>query len=220
METIKLYKIILADDHILLRDALANLINNFEEFEVIAKAADGSEVIELIKEGQQADILLMDLNMPKMDGYAVAKLLAKQQPHLKIAILTMYNTEMLLIRLLQAGVYGFLKKDIHPQELHDALLRIATGDYYYSNHNTAKIVSLLRKQENGQTTFEKLLLTDQEIEFLKLCATDMTYVEIAGTMQLKPRFIDHCRQTLFLKLQVNSRVGLVIYAVRNGLISF
>lgn len=220
METIKLYKIILADDHILLRDALANLINNFKEFEVIAKAADGCEVIELIQEDKQADILLMDLNMPKMDGYETAKLLAKQQPHLKIAILTMYNTEMLLIRLLQVGVYGFLKKDIHPQELHDALLRIAAGEYYYSNHNTAKIVSLLSNQENGQATFEKLLLTDQEIEFLKLCATDMTYVEIAGTMQLKPKFIDHCRQTLFLKLQVNSRVGLAIYAVRNGLISF
>lgn len=220
METMKLYRIILADDHILLRDALAKLINNFGEFEVIAKAADGCEVMELIQQGHQADILLMDFNMPKMDGYKTAKLLAKQQPHLKIAILTMYNTEMLLIRLLQAGVYGFLKKDIHPHELHEALLKIAAGEYYYANHNTAKIVSLLRKQENGQTTFEKLLLTDHEIEFLKLCATDMTYVEIAGTMGLKPKFIDHCRQMLFLKLEVNSRVGLAIFAVKNGLISF
>ncbi len=220
METIKLYKIILADDHILLRDALANLIDNLGEFEVVAKAANGGEVIELIQKGQQADILLMDLNMPKMDGYETAKLLAKQQPHLKIAILTMYNTEILLIRLLQAGVYGFLKKDIHPHELHDALLRIAAGDYYYSNHITAKIVSLLRKQEKGQATFEKLFLTDYEIEFLKLCATDMTYLEIAGILKQKPKYIDNFRQALFLKLKVNSRVGLAIFAIKNGMISF
>jgi DNA-binding NarL/FixJ family response regulator len=219
METTKPFKIILADDHILLRDALANLINNFEEFEVIAKAADGSEVIELLQKGWHADILLMDLNMPIMDGYETAKLLATQQPHLKIVILTMYNTEVLLIRLLHAGVSGFLKKDVHPQELHQALLAVAAGEFYYSGHNTVEIFSLFKKQENGQPTFEKLLLTDKEIEFLKLCVTDLTYVEIAGAMEQKPKFIDNLRQSLFSKLDVNSRVGLVIYAVKNGLIS-
>ena len=78
-ETTKPYKIILADDHILLRDALANLINNFEEFEVIAKAANGSEVIKLLKNGLQPDILLMDLNMPIIDGYETAKLLRSEE---------------------------------------------------------------------------------------------------------------------------------------------
>jgi DNA-binding NarL/FixJ family response regulator len=219
-ETTKPYKIILADDHILLRDALANLINNFEEFEVIAKAANGSEVIKLLKNGLEPDILLMDLNMPIIDGYETAKLLAKQQPYLKIVILTMYDTEMLLIRLLHAGVCGFLKKDVNPQDLRDALLAITAGEYYYSNHTNVKIVSLLRKDENAQTNLEKLLLNDHEIQFLKLCGTDMTYVEIAGAMELKPKFIDNLRQSIFLKLDVNSRVGLVIYAVKNGLISY
>ena len=220
MKTTTPYKIILADDHILLRDALTNLINNFEEFEVIARAANGREVIRLLEDGRQPDILLMDLNMPTMDGYEAAKLLAKQQPYLKIVILTMYDTEMLLIRLLHAGVCGFLKKDVHPQDLRHALLAIAAGEYYYSNHTNVKIVSLLRKEESGQANFEKLLLTDNEIQFLKLCATDMTYVEIAGAMELKPKFIDNLRQSLFSKLDVNSRVGLVIYAVKNGLINF
>lgn len=218
MKTTKPYKIILADDHVLLRDALANLINDFEEFEVIGKAVDGSKVIELLQEGRCPDILLMDLNMPIMDGYETAKFLSKQQLDLKIAILTMYNTEMLLIRLLHAGVCGFLKKDIHPQELHDALLAIAAGEYYYSGHNTVKLVSLLKKQEYNRPTFEKSLMAEHEIEFLKLCATNMTYSEIAEAMQLKPKFIDHFRQSLFLKLDIKSRVGLVIYAVKNGLI--
>jgi len=220
MKMIMPYKIILADDHILLRDALANLVANFEEFEVIAKAADGSEVMQLLQKGWLPDILLMDLNMPVMDGYETAKLVAAQQPHIKIAILTMYNTEMLLIRLLHAGVSGYLKKDIHPGELHNALLAIASGEYYYSGHNTLSIVSLLKKQENGMAIYEKLVLTDQEIQFLKLSSTDITYVEIASAMQLKPKFIDNLRQSLFLKLGVNSRVGLAIYAVKNGLVGY
>ena len=220
IKTTKPYKIILADDHILLRDALANLINTFKEFEVIAKAADGSEVIELLQEGWWADILLMDLNMPKMDGYETAKLLATQQPRLKIVILTMYNTEMLLIRLLHAGVCGFLKKDVHPQELHQALLAIAAGEYYYSNHNTEQIVTLLKKQEHSPTNVERSILTNYEIDFIKLCATEITYVKIAEAMELKPKFIDNLRQSIFLKLDVNTRVGLVIYAVKNGLIGF
>lgn len=214
------YKIILADDHILLRDALANLINDCEEFEVVAKAANGSEVIELIREGRQADILLMDLNMPVMDGYETAKLLAIQQPHLKIAILTMYNTETLLIRLLLAGVFGYLKKDIHPMELRDALLAIAGGEYYFSGHSNLKIASLLKNQEDGFFLYDKLVLTEQEVQFLKLSASDMTYVEIAASMELKPKFIDNLRQSLFIKLDVNSRVGLAIYAVKNGLMGY
>ena len=112
MKNIKPYKLILADDHILLRDALANLIDGFEEFTVVAKSADGSEVIEIIEQGKKADIVLMDLNMPKMDGYETAKWLAKQYPDIKIVILTMYDSEIALIRLLQVGVNGFLKKDI------------------------------------------------------------------------------------------------------------
>ena len=216
MKTIQQYKLILADDHILLRDALANLIGNFEEFTVVATAGNGVEVLEAITKGYIADIVLMDLNMPKMDGYETAKWLTQHHPHIKIVILTMYDSEIALIRLLQTGVSGFLKKDIHPTELKNALLTIAAGDYYYSNHTTNKIASLFRKQ----TKLEKALLNETEIEFLKLASTDMTYKEIAQAMNMTPRNIDSCRDTLFTKLDVKSRVGLAIYAVKNGIITF
>ena len=219
MKTTKPYKIILADDHILLRDALENLINNFKEFKVLHKAADGSEVIELLEKTDKTDILLMDLNMPKMDGCETAMWVTRKYPHIKTVILTMYDTEMMMIRLLQAGVCGFLKKDIHPEELHAALLTIAAGDYYYSNPSAAKVVSHFRNPVNNQTTFQNLLLSEPEIEFIKLCTTDLTYVEIARAMRLKPRNIDHYRQALFSKLQVGSRVGLAIFAARNGLLT-
>lgn len=220
MKTNRRYKLILADDHILLRDALANLINNFDEFTVITTAGNGVEVIQAIEKGCTTDIVLMDLNMPKMDGYETAKWLVKQHPEIKIVILTMYDSEIALIRLLQAGVSGFLKKDIHPSELKNALLTIAAGEYYYSNHTTVKIASLFRKNPGNHSALEKSILNDTEIEFLKLASTEMTYKEIAHAMHMTPRHIDSYRDSLFTKLDVKSRVGLAIYAVKNGIVNF
>ena len=214
------YKIILADDHTLLRDALANLINNFDEFTVIVQAADGSEVIKAIENGYNADIILMDLNMPKMDGYETAKWIGQYHPEVKIVILTMYDSEIALIRMLNAGVKGFLKKDIHPDELKNALLTVAGGEFYYSNHTTGKLASLFRKTPDNHFALEKSILNDREIEFLKFASTDMTYKEIALAMHLSPRNIDTYRDFLFTKLEVRSRVGLAIYAVRNGIVIF
>jgi len=159
---------------------------------------------------------LMDLNMPKMDGYEAAKWLTQHHPEIKIVILTMYDSEIALIRLLQAGVNGFLKKDIHPAELRNALLTVAAGEYYYSNHTTTKIASLFRKQ----SVLENSILNDREIEFLKLASTDMTYKEIAQAMHMTPRHIDTYRDALFTKLDVKSRVGLAIYAIKNGIVTF
>jgi len=216
MQTTKTHKLLMVDDHILLRDALVRLINNFDEFTVIAAAGNGEEVLQLMEKGCKPDIVLMDLNMPKMDGYETAKWLAVHHPEVKIVILTMYDSEIALIRLLQAGVHGFLKKDIHPAELKTTLLTVASGEYYYSNHTTVKIASLFRKQ----TTLEKLILNETEIEFLKLASTDMTYKEIAHAMHMTPRHIDSYRDSLFTKLDVKSRVGLAIYAVKNGIVTF
>jgi two-component system, NarL family, invasion response regulator UvrY len=216
MTTAAPYKLILADDHILLRDALANLINNFDAFTVTAVAGNGQEVIHAIANGCQADIALMDLNMPLMDGYEAAKWLSEHHPAIKIIILTMYDSEIALIRLLKAGVHGFLKKDIHPDELKNALLTVAAGEYYYSNHTTVKIASLFRKP----LALQKATLSDIEIEFLKLASTDMTYKEIAQALGMTPRHVDNYRDALFTKLDVKSRVGLAIYAVKNGIITF
>lgn len=220
MSTTKLYKIILADDHILLRDALANLINGFQEFNVIAKAADGSEVIELIESGIQPDILVMDLNMPKMDGYEAAKWLVKKHPQIKIVILTMYGSEMVLIRMLQLGVNGFLKKDIHPAELKDALLKIAAGEQFYNTRTAEQIVSLFKTKQRKSFSVEDLMLSDMEIEFLKLSATEMSYTEIAEALNVNKENINSFRYALFTKLQVHSRTELIVYAFQNGIITF
>lgn len=214
------YKIILVDDHILLRDALASLINTFEEFCVVDVAAKGEELVTAIENGNIPNLVMLDLNMPGMDGYDTTKWLQENRPNVKILILTMFDSEIALIRLLQMGVRGFLKKDIHPAELRVALLTVAENGYYYSNDTTGKLASFIHKSHANHTSIDRALLSAKEIDFLKLAGTEMTYKEIAQAMHITARAIDGCRDGLFEKLNVKSRVGLAIYAVKNGIISF
>ncbi len=220
MKQHKYYNIILVDDHILLRDALATLIGSFDECKVIDVAANGRELINSLEKGKLPDLVLLDLNMPEMDGYETAHWLQKNHPEIRIIILTMFDSEIALIRLLQAGVRGFLKKDVHPVELKNALIAVAEDGYYYSNQTTGKLASLLQKNYNNHASLERSMLTGREIEFLKMASTDLTYKEIAQKMKITPRAIDGYRDALFEKLDVKSRVGLAIYAVKNGIVTF
>lgn len=212
--------VLLADDHILLRDALVSVINSFPGFTVINVAGDGTDVIKSIEDGYIPDIVILDLNMPVLDGYDTAKWLHLHHPQVKILILTMYDSEIALIRLLHEGVRGFLKKDIHPGELSNALQAVARDGFYYSHLTTGKLGILFKKNNDNHTSIDKAILSETEIKFLKLASTDLTYKEIASSMKLTPRVIDNYRDTLFDKLNVKSRVGLAIYAVKNGVVTF
>ena len=211
-------KIILADDHILLRNALASLINSFGEFEVIAQAENGNAVMDELEKGNVPQLIVLDLNMPGMDGYETAKIIYEKYPPVNVLVLTMYDSELALIRLLKVGVKGFLKKDIHPLELKKALLLVADSQYYYSTANINKLTGLINSRNRKEGN--KNVLNEQEIQFLRLSCTDMTYKEIANKMNMTARKVDHFRDHLFEKLDVKSRVGLAMYAIKNGLVSF
>jgi two-component system, NarL family, invasion response regulator UvrY len=125
-----------------------------------------------------------------------------------------------MIRLLKSGVKGFLKKDINPAELKFAIEAVVQTGYYYSNRATGKLYNLFRKNNEGSTGLEKSMLTEQELEFLKLACSDLTYKEIAQKMNLNPRSIDTLRDQLFQKLDVKSRVGLAMVALKNGVVTY
>ncbi len=206
----------LADDHILLRNALGELIDSFDDFKVIFLASNGLELIEFASKSQPPDIVLLDLSMPGKDGYETALWFKENLPQVHVLMLTMYNTEATLIRLLQAGVKGFLKKDVHPAELRFALQSLKQSGYYYSHNTTGKLVNLFRN--NNENEIQKKILSEQEINFLKMAASDMTYKEIAVELALNPRAVDNMRDHLFEKLDVKSRVGLAMFAIRHGLV--
>ena len=210
----------MADDHVLLRNALASLIDSFENCQVVLQAGTGKELIESIKKGASPQVVILDLNMPEMDGFETAGWLQKERPEIIVLMLTMYDSELSLIRLLQAGVKGFLKKDIHPSELKFAIQSVVQNGYYYSNHTTGKLVNLFRQHSDGNSLIQRSVLNDQEVQFLKLACSDLTYKEIAQQMGLNPRAVDTLRDQLFFKLDVKSRVGLALVAIRQGVVTF
>lgn len=206
----------LVDDHQLLRNALATLINSFENFHVILEANNGKELESKLK-NIQPDIIILDFNMPERNGYETAEWLKNNFPRIKVLMLTMYDTELMLIKMLQSGVKGFMKKDIHPSELQSALISVATEGYYYSIYTSNKLASFFR--ESASTPIWDKILSEQEITLMRLVCTELTYKEIAVQMKLNPRSIDTLRDTLFEKLDVKSRVGLAMYSIKHGLVS-
>jgi DNA-binding NarL/FixJ family response regulator len=206
------------DDHILLRNALSSLINNSGKCKVIFEASNGKELIAQLERNNFPDVVILDLNMPEMDGHQTALYLQQHFPEIKILMLTMYDSELALIRLLKAGVKGFMKKDIHPTELLSAIESVHEFGYYYSAQTSSKLAGLFR-DKNEQQHLDKVMLTENEIDFLKYACSELTYKEIAGNLKMNPRAIDGMRDNLFTKLDVKSRVGLAMYAIKHGVVT-
>ncbi len=212
-------RIAIADDHSLFRSGLAGIVNNFDNCSVIFEAANGTELIRFINAGLIPDLVLLDLNMPEMDGFTAAKWLQQNQPSVHVLMVTMYDTELTMIRLLQSGVKGFLKKDVSTSELKFAIHNIMQYGYYYTNTTTGKLINLFRKSQE-HSAMMKSSLNDTELKFLNYTCTDLTYKEIANEMNLNPRAVDNLRDNLFEKLEVKSRVGLAMYAIRHCIHTF
>ena len=209
-------KIALADDHKLLRNALASLIDSYGDCQVVMEANNGKDLCNLL-EFEQPDIVILDYNMPEMNGYECAEWLKEHYPCIHVLMLTMYDTELMLIKLLQAGVKGFMKKDIHPTELHRAIHSVMEDGFYYSTYTSSKLAGFFR--DSKPTPFWEKLMSEHELYFMRLVCSEMTYKEIAQVMSMNPRTVDALRDSLFEKLDVKSRVGLAMYSIKHGLVS-
>jgi DNA-binding NarL/FixJ family response regulator len=212
-------KVAMIDDHVLLRNALSSLINNSGKCKVIFEASNGKELIAQLERNNYPDVVILDLNMPEMDGHETASYLQEHYPEMKILMLTMYDSELALIRLLKAGVKGFMKKDIHPTELIYAIESVHESGYYYSAQTSSKLAGLFRNSEDKSKSFDKIMLSDLEIKFMQLVCTEQTYKEIASELKMNPRAIDGMRDNLFTRLDAKSRVGLAMYAIKNGIVA-
>jgi len=212
--------IALVDDHVLLRNGLASLIRNFGEYAVLMEAYNGEDLIRQLGPNCLPDLVLLDINMPDMDGYETALWLKRNYPEIKILALSMYDTDNSIIRMLKNGVKGYILKDIEPAELKIALDSIIQKGFYYSEMVTGKLIHTINSLDEPEPGIRHLLtLNDRELEFLRLVCTEYTYKEIAGQMCLSPRTIDGYRDSLFEKLNVKTRVGLVLYAIRNAIVA-
>ncbi|MFT3680932.1 MAG: response regulator transcription factor [Ferruginibacter sp.] len=216
----KKIKLAIADDHKLFRDGIAGLINGFSEYEVIIEADNGKDLQQQLKIKGIPDILLLDINMKEMDGFETAEWLKENHPEIKILVLSMYENENAVIRMIKAGAKGYILKDIRKKELEQALSALILKGYYYTDMVTGKLIHNISKGPEDMSSGSKAAgnLSAREIDFLKLTCSEMTYKEIAEKMCLSVHTIDGYRDSLFEKLEVKSRVGLVMYAIKNKIV--
>jgi len=215
MESNTTTSIVLVDDHILFRKGMVELIDKFDGFTVDWEASNGLEFIKNLQLFGNPDIVLLDIAMPEMDGYETAKWIKEKHPKIKILVLSMFDLEKAIIRMLKLGVNGFILKDAEPQELEKALEDIKEKGVYYSELVSGAMANTIRNENERKGTVD---LNEREIQFLELVCSELTYKEIADKMCLSFRTIDGYRDNLFNKLNVKSRVGLAIYAIKNGII--
>lgn len=209
----KSYQIALVDDHVLVRNGLAGILNKIG-YQILFECSNGLELIENLKCSQPPDLIMMDINMPQMDGYETTLWLRKNYPLLNVLALSMYDSEEAIIKMIRHGAKGYILKDIGTYELKQAIDAVIQKGFHYTELVTGRLIhSISHHEDDGVQT-----LSPKQQEFLKLVCTEMTYKEIAMEMHLSPRTVDGYREDLFEKLNVKSRVGLVLFAIKQGIV--
>lgn len=221
-------RIAIADDHTLFRKGLIKLLDE-DRYELLFDVENGNMLMDKIKENESnlPDIVIMDIEMPGMNGYEAVSYLRKHYPSVKILVVSMVDREEAIVRMLKLGVKGYLSKEMEPEDLRAALQSIINKDYYYTDFVTNKLVHSI---QNDTTCYEDKtgMLANHEIwdhlnerqkEFVRYACTEMIYEEIADRMYVSPKTIDGYRDAVFEKFNVKSRVGLVLYAIKNKLVT-
>jgi DNA-binding NarL/FixJ family response regulator len=209
-------KIAIVDDHKLVSKALENMISYNPKFEVIMNCFNGQDFLDQLKKDKlQPDVILMDINMPIKNGIETTIEITRDFPNLKVIALTMEDNEYTVIKMLKAGAKGYLLKDMSPDILFEAIDIVHEKGVFY----TDLINQGLLKIKSGEKFEEELeeILKDREIEFIKLACSELTYREIADQMFLSHRTIDGYRDSVFTKINVKTRVGIVLFAIKNNL---
>jgi len=212
MEEKKTIHLAIADDQVLFRQGITHIINGFDNFKIDISVNNGKQLLEKLSVCKnQPDICIFEINMPEMNGYETLISLRGKWPGLKVLILSCYNNEFAITKMLREGANGYLLKSSSPSELNKALNSIHTNGIYYLDSFSGRLIGLLQNKEPLP------LLTDREIQFLSLCPTTLSYKDIARIMFVSPRTVDKFSKILFKKLNLNSRTSLAAFAFNIGL---
>ena len=208
--------IAIVDDHTLFRKGMVSLLGESDEIDIIFDASNGQEMISMLRLGTLPKVILMDINMPEMDGYEATKWLTNHYPQIKILALSMHDEDEPIIEMLKSGAGGYLLKESKTSDLVTAIKTIAEHDYFMNNLVSGKLIRSLQEKSTVRNVLEEI--SANERKFLEHCCSELTYKEIADKMNLSPHTIDNYRESLFQKFEIKSRTGLVLFALRNQLI--
>jgi len=209
-------QIALVDDHILLRNGLASIVRSIPGYSVLLEANNGKDFISQLKTSPVPDIVLLDINMPEMNGVETAIWMKENIPTVKILVLSVMDTDNVIISMLKHGARGYILKDSKPEVFKQALNSIRDSGFYMNELVSNKMLNYVTKAEEPESAGIIASLNENEITFLQLSCTELTYKEIAEKMKVSPRTVDGYRDHLLKKLNVQSRVGLVVFAIKYG----
>lgn len=206
-------KIYIADDHTFVRKGMIRLLNTFERIGDVKEAANGKELIALVQ-GEAPNIVILDLEMPVLNGFECAKHLVENHPEVKILILTMHTEEVFILNLMELGVHGFLNKNAEPEEVEKALYSIADRDFYRNDIINLVLQNKIKRHRNVGST----QLSARELEILLLICQELTPLEISKRLQISEKTFFNHRANVLSKVNARGNVGLVKYAYQQGII--
>lgn len=209
-------KVLIADDHQMVLDGIKLLLQNAPGMEVIAEAADGRQVLDILQ-NLMPDIVLLDISMPRHNGLEATRIIKSCFPEVKVLILTMYNTRDYISSLLAAGADGYILKNTGRDELIRAINAVHKGENYYSKEVVDHVMEGLKKSETA--TEAKPELTAREKEIIRLVATELTSQEIANRLNISLKTVETHRANIMSKLDIRNSTGLIKYAYKNGLVT-
>ncbi len=215
----KKIKIAIADDHHLVRQGMKLMIQGFGNFEIICESSNGKELIEKIEMlNVKPDISIIDLSMPIMDGFETIRYLVKNHSQINCIALSMSNDFKTVFKVIDSGAKGYLTKDETPDIMKETLEEVFHSGKSYSSF----VVDSLVKYQNSNSfesnnTSHNRVLSKREIEFVKYCCSELAYKQIADKMSVSNRTVDSYRESVFSKLNLKSRIGIVLYAVNKGI---
>jgi len=205
--------IAIVDDHTLFRNGVAALLGEFDELKVVFDAENGEHLRQMLTKHPLPQVILMDINMPVMDGYAATKWIKENYPQIKVLALSMFEDDKAVIRMIKSGAGGYVLKESKPRELLHAIKTINEKGVYINEMVSGKLVRKVADDDGPE-------FSRKEFEFLRLCCSELTYKEIADLMFVSPRTVDNYRESLFQKLNLKTRTGLVLYAIQNEIFKF
>jgi DNA-binding NarL/FixJ family response regulator len=209
--------IVVCDDHKLFRKGMSALLSDFEFIGDISEAGNGIELLNVLDRLEQIpDLILLDINMPEMDGIETTKQLKRNYPGIRILILSMEDDSHLVSFLVNEGINGYILKNADPEELELAIKRVMKNDFYFSSALASAILNAVKTKSNIRKTVEKIDLGEREILIIQLICQELTAVEIGNKLSLSARTIEGYKRKLLEKTGSRNMAGLVIFAIKNG----